>query len=169
MSLGVCIVAAHRTPLGAFQGALASCPAAELGATAIRGVLSAEGGRTSAVDEVILGNVLQAGQGQAPARQAALLAGLSHSVRTLTINRVCGSGLDAVRLACQSIATGMARSVVAGGMESMSRAPYLLPDARAGHRLGHRQVVDSLLHDGLWDPHSDRHMGLCAEATAERY
>jgi acetyl-CoA C-acetyltransferase len=169
MSLNICIVGARRTPLGAFQGALASCPAAELGATAMRGVLTAEDENAEAIDEVILGNVLQAGQGQAPARQATLLAGLPDSVRTLTINRVCGSGLEAIRLACQAIATGMARSVVAGGMESMSRAPYLLPDARAGHRLGHRQVVDSLLHDGLWDPHGDRHMGRCAEATAERY
>jgi acetyl-CoA C-acetyltransferase len=164
--LNVSILAACRTPIGSFQGALASCSASDLGATAIRGVLATPG---PAVDEVFMGQVLQAGSGQAPARQAALAAGLPDSVRTATINRVCGSGLEAVRFACHSLALEASGSVIAGGMEAMSRAPYLLPEARSGHRLGHRQAVDSLIHDGLWDPHGDRHMGLCAEATAERY
>jgi acetyl-CoA C-acetyltransferase len=162
----VVIVGAARTPIGAFLGALAEVPAPRLGATAIRAALERAGLPPDAVDQVRMGCVLPAGVGQAPARQAAIFAGLPHGVPAVTINKVCGSGLEAVWQAAQAIAAGDADVVVAGGMEAMSRAPYLLERARTGYRLGHGQLVDSLVHDGLWDPYNDLHMGRCAELCA---
>ena len=162
------LVGAARTPIGALGGSLSRLSAPQLGAAAIRGALERAGVPPERVDQVIMGNVLSAGLGQAPARQAALLAGLGRQVPTLTINRMCGSGLQAVILAAQAIGTGDADVVVAGGMESMSNAPYLLPGARSGWRLGHVRAVDSLIHDGLWDVYNDCHMGQCAELLAER-
>ena len=163
------ILSATRTPLGAFQGALASVPAPQLGAAAIRGAVEQAKIDPAAVTDVLMGNVLQAGLGQAPARQAALAAGLPASVRTVTVHKVCGSGLQAVIQGAQALRTGDAELVVAGGMENMSAAPYLLAQARQGFRLGHQQVVDSLVHDGLWDPYNGRHMGSCAEECVRRY
>ena len=162
----VVIVSAARTPIGSFQGALASVKAPDLGATAIKGALKQAGLSEDAVDEVIMGCVLPAGIGQAPARQAALKAGIARKTPCLTINKVCGSGLKAVMLAAQSIRCGDADVVVAGGMENMSQAPYLLPTARDGMRMGHQQAVDSMVHDGLWDPYNDYHMGNAAELCA---
>jgi acetyl-CoA C-acetyltransferase len=163
------ILAAARTPIGSFQGALAALPASRLGAAAIAGAVERAGVRREAVSDVLMGNVLQAGQGQAPARQAALYAGLPSSVRTVTVHKVCGSGLQAVMQASHMLCAGMGSIVVAGGMESMSRAPFLLPNARDGYRLGHQQVLDSVIVDGLWDPHHDLHMGSCAEQCVQRY
>lgn len=163
------IYGAARTPLGAFQGALASLPAHKLGSAAIRGSLQKAGIDPAEVTDVLMGNVLQAGQGQAPARQAALGAGLSPAVRTATLHKVCGSGLQAVMQASHALSAGMGTLYVAGGMESMSQAPYLLPKARDGFRIGHQQVVDSIIHDGLWDPYHQLHMGACAEQCASKY
>ena len=163
------ILSATRTPLGSFQGALASVPAARLGATAIAGAIQRAGLTPADVTDVVMGNVLQAGQGQAPARQAALAAGLPPSVRTVTVSKVCGSGLQAVMQSAHALAAGMGTIAVAGGMENMSLAPYLLPKARAGFRLGHQQVIDSLVTDGLWDPYNNLHMGSCAERCAAQY
>lgn len=165
----VVILSATRTPLGAFQGALASIPAPRLGAVAIRGAVERAGVTPEAVSDAFMGQVLQAGAGQAPARQAALYAGLPASTQCVTVHKVCGSGLEAVRLGARALRLGEAAVVVAGGMENMSAAPYLLPGARAGFRLGHHQAVDSLIHDGLWDPHHDLHMGNCAETCAKTY
>ena len=165
----VVIVAATRTAIGAFQGSLASIPAAELGATVIRRLLEQTGLDPASVDEVILGQVLTAGCGQNPARQAALRAGLPHTVPAMTLNKVCGSGLKAVQLAAQAIACGDAGIVIAGGQESMSLSPYLLPAARTGMRMGHAQAIDSMIHDGLWDAFNDYHMGITAENLAGRY
>ena len=162
----VVIVSAARTPIGSFQGSLSSVPAPQLGATAIKGALERAGLSADAVDEVIMGCVLPAGVGQAPARQAALAAGLDRNTPCLTINKVCGSGLKAVMLAAQSIRCGDAEVVIAGGMENMSKAPYLLPTARDGMRMGHKEVVDSMVHDGLWDPYNNYHMGNAAELCA---
>jgi acetyl-CoA C-acetyltransferase len=162
----VVIVSAVRTPIGSFQGVLSSVTSPELGATAIKGALEQAGIANDAVDEVIMGCVLPAGVGQAPARQAALKAGVARSTPCLTINKVCGSGLKAVMLAAQSIRCGDADVVVAGGMENMSQSPYLLPTARTGMRMGHQQAVDSMVHDGLWDPYKDYHMGNAAELCA---
>ena len=158
-----------RTPIGAFQGSLSTVSAQHLGAIAIRSALNAADVLPNSVDEVIMGNVLQAGLGQAPARQAAIYAGLPDSVECLTINKMCGSGLKAVMLASQAIQTGDASVIVAGGMESMTQAPYLLPKARGGYHLGHGEVVDSMIIDGLWDVYNDRHMGNCADMCAEKY
>ena len=163
------ILAATRTPLGSFQGALASVPASRLAATAIKGALAQTELSATDVTDVLLGNVLQAGQGQAPARQAALAAGLPPSARAVTIHKVCGSGLQAIMQGAHALAAGAATCVVAGGMENMSAAPYLLPKARDGFRLGHQQVIDSLVHDGLWDPYNNLHMGSCAEQCAAKY
>jgi acetyl-CoA C-acetyltransferase len=162
----VVIVSAVRTPLGSFQGAFASLAAPRLGAIAIEGALKKAGVAADQVSEVIMGNVLSAGQGQAPARQAAIYAGLPKSVPTLTINKVCGSGMKALMLAAQSIRLGESDIVVAGGMENMTQAPYLLPTARAGFRMGHQQAIDSMMSDGLWDPYNNQHMGNCAELCA---
>ena len=165
----VVIASACRTPIGKFQGGLASLPAPELGALAVREALRRAGVAPDAVEEVILGNVLQAGLGQNPARQAALAAGIPDSVGAFTVNKVCGSGLKSVMLAAQAIRAGDADLIVAGGMESMSNAPYLMPAARQGARLGHTQLIDSMVHDGLWDIHNDFHMGITAEKVVEKY
>src|SRR6267154_4122048 len=165
----IVILSATRTPIGAFQGALATVPAPQLGATAIRGAVAAARISPDAVTDVLMGCVLQAGQGQAPARQAAIHAGLPTSVRCLTVNKVCGSGMQTVIGASHFLAGGMGTIAVAGGMENMSLAPYLLPKARDGFRLGHQQVVDSLITDGLWDPYNNIHMGNCAEQCATKY
>ena len=162
----VVIVAAKRTPIGAFQGSLASIPAPVLGAIVLKSILEETGIDTDKIDEVIMGNVLSAGLGQAPARQAALSAGLPNNVECLTINKMCGSGLKAVMLGAQAIQCGDADVILAGGMENMSSAPYLLPKGRSGYRLGHGTVEDSIIKDGLWDVYNDQHMGNCAELCA---
>ena len=161
------IVTATRTALGSFQGAFKDVPAPKLGAACIREAVSRAGINGDAVDEVLMGCVLPAGLGQAPARQAAIYGGLPTSVRCTTVNRVCGSGLKAVMLAAQMIQTGDSSIVVAGGMENMSRAPYLLEKAREGYRLGHGKILDSVVLDGLWDVYNDIHMGNCAELCSK--
>lgn len=163
------IISAARTPIGKFQGALKPFTAPELGSLAVRAVIERAGLDPAQVDEVIMGCVLQAGLGQNPARQAALKAGLPDKVAALTVNKVCGSGLKAVMLAAQSIALGDNDIIVAGGMESMSNAPYLLPKARDGYRLGNAEVVDAMVHDGLWCAFDNWHMGETGEVTAEKY
>ena len=165
----VVLAGPKRTPIGAFQGSLSAVGAQHLGATAICSALETTGITPDSVDEVIMGNVLPAGLGQAPTRQAAIYAGLPNSVECLTINKMCGSGLKAVMLAAQAIQAGDAGVIVAGGMESMTQAPYLLPKARDGYRLGHADIVDSMIIDGLWDVYNDRHMGNCADMCAEKY
>ncbi len=165
----IVVLDAARTPLGSFQGALAAVPAPRLGAAAIRGALARSGVEPARVSDVLMGTVLQAGQGQAPARQAALHAGVPASARTVTVHKVCGSGMQAVMQGAQALMLDMASVVVAGGMENMSQAPYLLPGARDGYRLGHQRVVDSLVGDGLWDPYNDQHMGACAEHCATMF
>ena len=163
------ILSATRTPLGAFQGAYANVPAAKLGAAAIKGAVAQAGVNPADVTDCLMGNVLQAGQGQAPARQAALAAGLPPSVRCTTVHKVCGSGMQTVIGASHFLAGGMGSIAVAGGMENMTLAPYLLPKAREGFRIGHQQVVDSMITDGLWDPYNNIHMGNCAEKCAAKY
>jgi acetyl-CoA C-acetyltransferase len=163
----VVVVAGARTPIGSFQGALASLSAPRLGAVAVRAALERGGVPADAVGEVYLGCVLPAGIGQAPARQAAIAAGIPPAVGAVTINKVCGSGLKAVVFGANAIAAGDHDVVVAGGMESMSNAPYLLPKAREGYRLGHAQVIDSMIQDGLWDAYGNVHMGDCAELCAK--
>ena len=163
------IISAVRTPVGKFRGTLKSLSATELGSLAVREAVQRAGLEPGQVDEVIMGNVVSAGLGQNPARQAALGGGLTPDVSAMTINKVCGSGLKAVGLAAQGIQTGDAEIVVAGGMESMSNCPYLLPKAREGYRLGHGKVVDSMVHDGLWDAFEDFHMGNTGEVVAEKY
>ncbi|CAI0904925.1 acetyl-CoA C-acetyltransferase [Serratia entomophila] len=165
----VVIVAATRTPVGGFHGALAPLTAVELGTVVVKALLERSGVPPQQVDEVILGQVLTAGCGQNPARQTALNAGLPDAVPALTVNKVCGSGLKAVQLAVQAIRCGDAEAVIAGGQESMSQSPYLMNGARAGLRLGHAQLVDSVIHDGLWDAFNDYHMGITAENLAEKY
>ena len=163
------IVSATRTPTGKFLGSLKGFSATDLGAMVVREAVSRAGVDPASIDECILGNVVSAGLGQAPARQAALRGGLDPKVAALTINKVCGSGLKAVMLATQAIALGDADIVVAGGMESMSNCPYLLPGARDGLRMGNAKLVDSMVQDGLWDSFHDIHMGLTGEHVAERY
>jgi acetyl-CoA C-acetyltransferase len=165
----VYIVSASRTPIGRFQGGLSSFRAPDLGAKAVKESLTRAGISGDVVDEVILGNVLQAGVGQNPARQAMIYAGLPNEVPPFTINKVCGSGLKAVMLGAQSIKAGDNNIVVAGGMESMSQAPYLVPSARTGARLGDSKLVDAMVHDGLWDVYSNQHMGLTGELVADEY
>ncbi|MHC8401099.1 acetyl-CoA C-acetyltransferase [Pseudomonas sp. MDT1-17] len=165
----VVIVAATRTAIGSFQGALSAIPATELGAAIIRRLLEETGLDGSQIDEVILGQVLTAGSGQNPARQTAIKAGLPHTTPALTLNKVCGSGLKAVQLAVQAIRCGDAELVIAGGQENMSLAPYVLPKARTGLRLGHAQLQDSVIQDGLWDAFNDYHMGITAENLAQKY
>jgi acetyl-CoA C-acetyltransferase len=162
------IVSAARTPVGSFSGLLSSIPATRLGSIAISGALKAVQLNGEEVDEVIMGNVLSAGLGQAPARQASLGAGLPKSVGCTTVNKVCGSGLKAVMLANQAIVAGDADVVVAGGMESMSNTPYLLTKARSGYHMGHGELVDSMIQDGLWDVYNQFHMGEAAELCAEK-
>lgn len=163
------IISAARTPTGKFQGSLKDFQAPELGAIAIRGAVKRAGIEPERVDEVIMGCVVQAGLGQAPARQAALKAGLPPEVSALTVNMVCGSGLRAVALAAQSVRLGDAEFVVAGGMESMSNIPYALPGARDGYRMGNKTVVDLMIHDGLWCPFENWHMGNTGEVVAEKH
>ena len=165
----VVIVAATRTAIGSFQGALSSIPATELGAAVIRSLLEQAGVNAAQIDEVILGQVLTAGSGQNPARQSAIKAGLPVTTPALTLNKVCGSGLKAVQLAVQAIRCGDAELVIAGGQENMSLAPYVLPKARTGLRLGHAQLQDSVIQDGLWDAFNDYHMGITAENLATQY
>src|ERR1700730_12791763 len=165
----VVIVAGVRTPVGKFQGALSNFSAVQLGSLVVREVLKRARLNPNQVDECIMGNVVSAGLGQNPARQAAIYGGLSPSVSAMTINKVCGSGLKAVGLAAQSIQTGNAEIVVAGGMESMTNAPYLLPQGRQGFRMGDSKVVDSMVHDGLWDVYNNYHMGMTAENVAAKH
>lgn len=165
----IVILSAMRTPIGAFQGALAAVPAPRLGGAAVRGALAQAGIASADVSDCLMGNVLQAGQGQAPARQAAIHGGLASSVRCVTVHKVCGSGLQAVMDAGHLLTAGDGKVAVAGGMENMSQAPYLLPKARDGYRLGHQQILDSLVNDGLWDPYNNMHMGECAEMCADKY
>jgi acetyl-CoA C-acetyltransferase len=163
------LLGAVRTPIGKFLGTLAPIPATRLGAIVVREVLARTRVPAERVDEVILGNVVGAGLGQNPARQAAIHGGVPASVPAVTVNKVCGSGLKAVMMAAQAIRCGDARIVVAGGMESMSNAPYLLPGARTGYRMGHGQAIDSMIHDGLWDSYNDFHMGCTGEIVARRW
>jgi len=167
MSNNSVITAIARTAIGSFQGVLSSVPTVRLGAAVIKSAVERAGLMGEDIDEVIMGNVLSAGEGQAPARQAAIYAGLPNTVECMTINKVCGSGLKSVILADQAIRCGDAEVVVAGGMENMSLSPYYLMDARGGMRLGHKKVVDSIIGDGLWDPYGDMHMGNCAEVLAK--
>jgi acetyl-CoA C-acetyltransferase len=165
----VVILSAVRTPIGKFQGALKSMSATQLGALVVKAAVERAGLTPQEIDEVIMGNVVSAGLGQNPARQAALRGGLLPDVAAMTINKVCGSGLKAVGLAAQAIQAGDSDIVVAGGMESMSNAPYLLPNARDGYRLGNGTIVDSMIHDGLWDAYENYHMGNTGENVAEKY
>ena len=165
----VVITSAKRTPIGALSGTLSSLSAAQLGSIAIKGVIEDSKIDPSKVDEVIFGNVLTAGQGQAPARQAAIYAGLPEKTECMTINKMCGSGLKTVMLAQQAIQCGHSDVIIAGGQESMSNAPYLLPNARAGYRLGNGELIDSMVKDGLWDVYNDVHMGSCAESCAKDF
>jgi len=163
----VVIVGVARTAFGSFQGALSSVSAPQLGSTAIKAALKRAGVSPDQVSEVIMGNVLSAGVGQAPARQAAIAAEIPKSVPALTINKVCGSGMKAIMLATQSILLGDSDVVVAGGMENMSQTPYYLPTARNGFRMGNQTAVDGMIHDGLWDPYNHQHMGNCGELCAK--
>jgi acetyl-CoA C-acetyltransferase len=165
----VVIISGCRTAVGKFQGSLSDLSAPQLGAVVVREAVKRAGLNSDQVDECIMGNVLPAGLGQNPARQAAIFGGLSAATGAMTINKVCGSGLKAVALAAQAVQTGNSSIVVAGGMESMTNAPYLLPQARKGYRLGNGQVIDSMVHDGLWDVYNDYHMGVTGENVAERY
>jgi acetyl-CoA C-acetyltransferase len=163
------IIAAVRTATGKFQGSLSPFSAVELGAAVVREAVRRASLEPSQVDEIIMGNVVSAGLGQNPARQAGLKGGLDPRVAAMTINKVCGSGLKAVALAAQAIQTGNAETIVAGGMESMTHCPYLLPQLRQGYRLGHGKVLDAMIQDGLWDAFEDFHMGMTAELVAEKY
>jgi len=165
----VVIISGCRTAVGKFQGSLTDLSASQLGAVVVREAVKRAGLNSDQVDECIMGNVLPAGLGQNPARQAAIFAGLSPATGAMTINKVCGSGLKAVALAAQAVQTGNSSIVVAGGMESMTNAPYLLPQARKGYRLGNGKVIDSMVHDGLWDIYNDYHMGITGESVAEKY
>ena len=161
------IIKAKRTPIGSFQGKLSSFSSPELAAEVIKSILSTVNLGKYKPDEIILGNVLTSGLGQAPARQAAIYGGCGKSIETLTINKMCGSGLKAVMLADQAIKSGNANIILAGGMESMSNSPYLLHKARSGFKLGHGRIIDSVIHDGLWDAYNNQHMGNCAEMLAK--
>jgi len=165
----IVIISGVRTPIGKFQGALSDVPAPKLGAIAVKEAVRRAGVDPASVDEVIMGNVVSAGLGQNPARQAALGAGIPSSVGAMTINKVCGSGLKAVGLAAQAILTNNSQIVVAGGMESMTNAPYLLLNARKGYRLGNGALIDSMVQDGLWDVYNDYHMGNTGENVADKY
>ncbi|MGC1645922.1 MAG: acetyl-CoA C-acetyltransferase [Candidatus Sulfotelmatobacter sp.] len=165
----VVIISGCRTAVGKFQGSLSDLSAPQLGAIAVREAVKRAGIDPAQVDECIMGNVVSAGLGQNPARQAAIFGGLSPATGAMTINKVCGSGLKSVALAAQAVQTGNSSIVVAGGMESMTNAPYLLPQARKGYRLGNAQIIDSMVHDGLWDIYNDYHMGITGENVAEKY
>ena len=165
----VVITSAKRTPIGSFGGALSTLSASQLGSIAIKSVIDDSGINSKLIDEVIFGNVLTAGQGQAPARQAAIFAGMPEKTECITINKMCGSGLKAVMLAQQAIQLGDAEIIIAGGQESMSNAPYVLDKARNGYRLGDGAIIDSMIRDGLWDVYNNIHMGNCAEACAKDF
>ncbi|MFJ2321143.1 MULTISPECIES: acetyl-CoA C-acetyltransferase [unclassified Pseudomonas] len=165
----VVIVAATRTAIGSFQGSLASVSAVDLGAAVIRQLLEQTGLDGAQVDEVIMGQVLTAGAGQNPARQAAIKAGLPHAVPAMTLNKVCGSGLKALHLGAQAIRCGDADVIIAGGQENMSLSNYVMPGARTGLRMGHAQIVDTMISDGLWDAFNDYHMGITAENLVDKY
>jgi len=165
----VVIISACRTPVGKFQGSLSDLSAPQIGAIVVREAVLRAKLDPKQVDECIMGNVVSAGLGQNPARQAAIFGGLSPEVGAMTVNKVCGSGLKAVGLAAQALKTGDSLIVVAGGMESMTNAPYLLPQARKGYRLGNAQIIDSMVHDGLWDIYNNYHMGITGENVAEKY
>ncbi len=165
----VVICSAVRTPIGTFQGGLSALSASDLGAIVLKEAIKRAGAGTDQVERVYMGNVLSAGMGQAPARQAVIKAGLPDSVGAITINKVCGSGLQAVMFARREIMIGDVDVMVAGGMESMTNAPYLLPNARAGYRMGNGEIIDSMIHDGLWDPYNNHHMGKCGDMVAEKY
>lgn len=165
----VVIISGCRTPVGKFQGSLSDLSATQLGAIVVREAVKRANLDPKQVDECIMGNVVSAGLGQNPARQAAIFGGLPPEVGAMTINKVCGSGLKAVALGAQAIQTGNSSIVVAGGMESMTNAPYLLPNARKGYRLGNAKIIDSMVHDGLWDIYNDYHMGITGEHVAEKY
>ena len=165
----IVILSAARTPIGSFQGTLSSLAAPRLGAVAIQCALEGSGVSAEQVQQVIMGNVLQAGIGQAPARQAGIYAGIPVSAGAVTVNKVCGSGMKAVMYAANDIRCGEYDVAVAGGMESMSNAPYALPQARAGYRMGNGKMIDLMIHDGLWDPYGDKHMGNCAETCVAKY
>jgi len=165
----IVIVGGARTPIGSFQGTLSSLPAPRLGAIAIQRALENAGVSPEQVQQVIMGNVLQAGVGQAPARQAGIFAGVPNTAGAVTVNKVCGSGMKAVMFAANDIRCGEYDLAVAGGMESMSNAPYALPQARSGYRMGNGKMIDLMIHDGLWDPYGDKHMGTCAETCVKSY
>lgn len=169
MKKDVYVIGGVRTPIGSFLGSLKDIPVWKLGGIAISGALKKAGISGEEVDTVYMGNVLQAGAGQAPARQASKSAGIPESVPCVTVNKVCGSGMFTIIMGAQTIRNGDAHVVVAGGMESMSRAPYIIPLFREGGRMGHHQVIDSMIYDGLWDPYGDMHMGMCAELCAEKF
>lgn len=165
----IVIIGSARTPIGSFQGTLSSLAAPRLGAIAIKCALENSGVAADQIEQVVMGNVLQAGVGQAPARQAGIGAGIPASAGAVTINKVCGSGLKALMYAANDIRCDEYDVAVAGGMESMSNAPYALPQARSGYRMGNGKLVDIMIHDGLWDPYGDKHMGTCAELCAAKY
>jgi acetyl-CoA C-acetyltransferase len=165
----IVILGGARTPIGSFMGTLSSLPAPRLGAIAIKCALENSGIQADAVEQVLMGNVLQAGVGQAPARQAGIYAGIPVTAGAVTINKVCGSGMKAVMYAANDIRCGDYEVAVAGGMESMSNAPYALPQARGGYRMGNGKMLDLMIHDGLWDPYGDKHMGNCAESCVQKY
>jgi acetyl-CoA C-acetyltransferase len=167
--MSVIIVSAVRTPIGSLQGSLSSLKASELGAVAIREAVKRANVNPEDINLVFMGNVLSAGMGQAPARQASLYAGLGDNVPAVTLNKMCGSGLEAIIEASRAVSLGDATLAIAGGMEAMSNAPYLLPGARSGLRMGHKTLLDSMIHDGLWDVYNDKHMGSCADRCASKY
>lgn len=165
----VVLASAARTPIGTFQGAFASLSASDLGAVAVKEAVKRAGAEAEQIERVILGNVLPAAMGQAPARQAVVKSGLPVSTGAITVNKVCGSGLQAVMFARREILVGDCEVLVAGGMESMTNAPYALPQARDGYRMGNGKLIDTMIHDGLWDPYDDHHMGKCGDMVAEKY
>ena len=165
----IVILGAARTPIGSFMGTLSSLPAPRLGAVAIKCALEGAGVQPEQIQQVIMGNVLQAGIGQAPARQAGIYAGIPVGAGAVTVNKVCGSGMKSVMYAANDIRCGDYEVAVAGGMESMSNAPYALPQARSGYRMGNGKMIDLMIHDGLWDPYGDKHMGTCAETCVSKY
>jgi acetyl-CoA C-acetyltransferase len=169
MLKNVFIAGGVRTPIGLLNGSLSAVSAAQLGSTAVKGALAKSGVQPENVDEVIMGNVVGAGLGQNIARQCSLAAGIGETVPCTTINKVCGSGMRSVIAAAQAIQCGDAELIVAGGTESMTQAPYLLPRARAGYRMGHGQLLDAMIHDGLWDVYNDKHMGTCGDMCADKY
>ncbi|MFW6121900.1 MAG: thiolase family protein [Petrotogales bacterium] len=167
--MDIVITSAARTPVGSFQGALSSFSATKLGSIVIKEVVKRSGIRVEDVDQVIMGNVLSAGLGQAPARQACVYAGLPTSTRCMTVNKVCGSGLKSVMLAANEIKLGESKIIIAGGQESMTNAPYILPKARSGYRMGDGKIIDSMIYDGLWDVYNNFHMGHVGDFTSKKY